>query len=209
MRGSIPTVREILKITHGSLTTIGPLRDEWWQSIAKQYRDGRFIDTLPSDVASQFLSVWQLARAHADADMDLERARLAAKAESDARLIESAVQLAGHDRQALADARDELRQARSSNGESGTNSKERGLGGESVVTALTNQLELLNIQSLVTGQAHAAERQRFEEERTRLIQELDERRRDLTTLRTLNTEYLGRIAELMAEIRRGTSPHEK
>lgn len=60
-QGKYPSAKEIAAITGGSLSTITPLRDEWWARFCTQYRTGRFLPGMPEAVSDLLRDVWNKA----------------------------------------------------------------------------------------------------------------------------------------------------
>ena len=211
MRGQIPSVRDILKITRGSLSTISPLRDEWWKSIVSQYKDGQLITGLPPDVSQHLVNVWNLASGYAKDALQVERLTLESKSLADAARVEAAEARAAAAVNALAEAQAEARRSLRSHSEATDLLRERASEHQGVVTVLTERIATLDAQTLANEEAHSAELrrietshsaevERFDSERKRLMLQLDIQRQDISRLTASNSKSESHASELAARL---------
>ena len=211
MAGKVPTVRDILKATKGSLSTITPLRDEWWKSIVGQFKDGKLISGLPADVSQQLVNVWNLAAGYANDALLSERLALESKSLADAALVLAAQARAERAVEALVDAQAEASRALAAHSEATNLLRERAAEHQGVVAVLTDRIATIDAQSRSIEDAHAselrrieaahsAEFERFDSERKRLMIQLDTQRQDITRLSGSNAKHEARADELSARL---------
>ncbi len=76
LSGQYPSARSVVAITKGSLSTVGPLRDEWWRQLAVSYRDSKFLKGVPPNISDFLTGVWAAACEHASRRFDADAAEL-------------------------------------------------------------------------------------------------------------------------------------
>lgn len=76
LSGQYPSARSVVAITKGSLSTVGPLRDEWWRQLAVSYRDSKFLKGVPPNISDFLTGVWTAACEHASRRFDADAAQL-------------------------------------------------------------------------------------------------------------------------------------
>jgi chromosome segregation ATPase len=76
LSGQYPSARSVVAITKGSLSTVGPLRDEWWRQLAVSYRDSKFLKGVPPNISDFLTGVWAAACEHASRRFDADAAQL-------------------------------------------------------------------------------------------------------------------------------------
>lgn len=183
-RGQLPALREIVKKTGGSLSTITPHRDAWWLSIVRERSSARGIKGLPDDVSALLVSVWDRATSAAHellagfrSEQQARADEFAAKAATaEARAIVAAETAS----QATADADAARREAARAT----EMLEQRGAEHAAVVSTLTHQIEGLGNQSADLRAAHAEEVERWVEERKRLMVQLDAERQEVALAAT-------------------------
>lgn len=74
--GQYPSARAVVAKTKGSLSTVGPLRDEWWRLLAEKYRETKYLKGVPRDASDFLTGVWATASSLAAAAFDDQAARL-------------------------------------------------------------------------------------------------------------------------------------
>jgi chromosome segregation ATPase len=74
LQGHYPSARSVVAITKGSLSTVGPLRDEWWRQLAASYRDTKFLKGVPAEISDFLTGVWASACDHAAKKFDSQAA---------------------------------------------------------------------------------------------------------------------------------------
>lgn len=86
--GQYPSARAVVAKTKGSLSTVGPLRDEWWRLLAENYRETKYLKGMSREVSDFLTGVWTTASSLAAKAFDEQAARLTqALAEREAELV--------------------------------------------------------------------------------------------------------------------------
>ncbi|MBK6616073.1 DNA-binding protein [Ottowia sp.] len=182
--GQLPALREIVKKTGGSLSTITPHRDEWWASIVRERSSAKGIKGLPDDVSALLVSVWERATNAAHELLKGFRIEQLARAEEFA-----AKAVAAEGRAVLADktaaqATADADAARREAARVTEMLEQRGAEHAAVVSTLTHQIEVLGTQSADLRAAHAEEVERWVDERKRLMLQLDAQRQEVALAAT-------------------------
>jgi len=191
--GQYPSARNIVAITRGSLSTIGPLRDEWAREFASIYRDARFLKGIPPDVSELLTSLWESACSKSDEHHQVESKQLHAAIEqlrsalSDAQATSSALEhrLQVAD-QALSSAQAANRQlhdrisSETSEHQAAVHRFEEAFRAAAAEHA--SKVTALQAQAAEATTAHAQEIAQAADERRRLMLQLDSARQDLSRM---------------------------
>jgi chromosome segregation ATPase len=189
LSGQYPSARSVVAITKGSLSTVGPLRDEWWRQLAASYRDTKFLKGVPAEISEFLTGVWTSACDHAANRFDAQAAQLEAQLADARQAHEQAVQRASDAEAALT-----LEKSQSALLSDRVAQLKIGLGQAATQLADTREAHRLELASLTrshadklsaaeaaradASRAHAEEIVRRDEERRRLMLQIDASRQE-------------------------------
>ena len=188
-KGEYPSARSVVARTKGSLSTVGPLRDEWWAQLSNTYRAGKFLEGVPPDISVFLIGVWKAACEHASRCFEAESATFKQSLE-DARLAhekevarvfeaESALSRERHQTRHLEDRVAELESSHAilSTQHAASIDAHR-LELAALVQTHADKLAAVQASAADTSRAHAEEIARYEEERRRLMLQVDVSRQE-------------------------------
>lgn len=191
--GQYPSARNIVAITRGSLSTIGPLRDEWAREFAAIYRDARFLKGIPRDVSELLTSLWESACSKSDQHHQAESKQLRttieqlhsalADAQATSASLEQRLQIADEASASLHAANRQLHERIASDTSAHQTAIQR--FEESVRAASAEhaaKIDALQAQASEASARYAQEISQSAEERRRLMLQVDSSRQDLARL---------------------------
>lgn len=192
---SPPTVRDVLRATGGSLSTITPLREEWWKSIQKRLREGETVKGLPAEVSELFANLWNTVSEHALRALDSDREELRRATEDANRAAASAqsqVEAAQRQTEAAEASRDAAAAAKT---QAETRLAESAAEHRGVVATLTSQIAARTAELHASTEARAADASRWDEERRRLLVQVDSHRQEAVRAQNELTQLQPQIGE--------------
>jgi septal ring factor EnvC (AmiA/AmiB activator) len=182
--GRIPTVREICSRTGGSLSTIGPLRDQWTAKFVAQVQRGRQAG-LPEEVVRAFSGLWQAAVAEASKQLDSARVELRVDAEGIQERVTRAEAEAERVSAQSAETKRELDAARAQIEVLNDELSRRATEHRIVFTSLTSLIDSLKDQGRRFADDHSEVVSRMTTERERLVAELGAHQQEIARVKAL------------------------
>jgi hypothetical protein len=189
LSGQYPSARSVVAITKGSLSTVGPLRDEWWRHLAASYRDTKFLKGVPAEISDFLTGVWTAACNHAAKRFDTQASQMAGELADARQAHEQAVQRAAAAEAALvrekdqsAQLSDRVAQLQASLGRATAELSEAIEAHRLELSALaqshSDKLASSEAARAELSRVHAEEIVRREEERRRLMLQVDASRQE-------------------------------
>lgn len=195
MSGVIPTVRDVLKVTGGSLSTITPLRDEWWASIVSKLREGETVKGVPAAVSELFVGLWKASTAHAQHALDADRAAMRRTVEEASQATAAALAdaQAANQRAATADAA--LAAAVAAKAQADHLAAQVAAEHQAVVATLSSQLDGRTAELRAATEGRTADAARWDDERKRLLVQVDGQRQEASRAQALVSKLEPQLAE--------------